>query len=190
MIVGYLLSKDQVYTFDMITEYQALHESLPLYRQIMPDISVVIPTYDRCQYVQLAIDSALAQVEVDLEVIVIDDASTDGTGDILSKRYHDQIRYIRQENRGESVARNQGIRMASGAYIALLDSMTSGFLSKASGITVFERNPAHCLVFCPAKLIDSEGELIDTSPLGHEITELDLASEVRTSGIKLHQVAH
>ncbi len=88
----------------------------------MPTVSVIIPTYNRRAYVQEAIDSVLAQTYTDYEIIVIDDGSTDGTGEALRERYGDKIIYEWQENQGLSAARNRGIESSRGQYIALLDS--------------------------------------------------------------------
>lgn len=71
---------------------------------------------------QRAIDSALAQTRQIEEIIVIDDGSTDGTGELLRQRYGDRIRYLWQENAGVSAARNAGMQIARGRYFALLDS--------------------------------------------------------------------
>jgi glycosyltransferase involved in cell wall biosynthesis len=87
-----------------------------------PKVSVVIPTYNRADIVGKTIDSALAQTFSDLEVIVVDDGSTDGTGKILEETYGDRIRYFFQANQGASVARNRGIEEARGQWIAFLDS--------------------------------------------------------------------
>ena len=87
-----------------------------------PKVSVVIPTYERASKVQAAIESVLAQTFSDLEVIVVDDGSTDGTGKILREKFGDQIRYVAQANQGASVARNLGIKEARGQWIAFLDS--------------------------------------------------------------------
>jgi glycosyltransferase involved in cell wall biosynthesis len=84
-------------------------------------ISVVIPTYNYGAYVGQAIDSALAQTHAPLEVIVVDDGSTDDTPARLAA-YGDRIRAIRQENAGLSAARNAGIAAARGTHVALLDS--------------------------------------------------------------------
>jgi glycosyltransferase involved in cell wall biosynthesis len=87
-----------------------------------PKVSVVIPTYERAGKVQDAIKSVLAQTFSDLEVIVVDDGSTDGTGQILGEIFGDRIRYYAQANQGVSVARNKGVEKARGEWIAFLDS--------------------------------------------------------------------
>ncbi len=83
-------------------------------------ISVVIPAYNIEQYIARAIDSVLAQTLLPDEIIVVDDGSTDRTGEIV-KSYGEQVRYIYQENAGLSAARNTGIHAAKGQWIALLD---------------------------------------------------------------------
>ena len=87
-----------------------------------PKVSVLIPTYNREVQVQNAIESALAQTVSDLEVIVVDDGSSDDTGKILEEIYGDRIRYYAQPNQGVPVARNKGIAEARGEWIAFLDS--------------------------------------------------------------------
>ena len=87
-----------------------------------PKVSVVIPTYNRAIKVREAIESVLSQTFSDLEVIVVDDGSTDDTGIALQEAFGDRIRYYQQANQGASVARNKGIAEARGEWIALLDS--------------------------------------------------------------------
>ncbi len=84
-------------------------------------VSVVMPTYNRRNYIRESLDSVLAQDFSDYEVIVVDDGSTDGTEEEV-RPYEGRIRYIRQENRGAGAARNVGIRKARGKYIAFMDS--------------------------------------------------------------------
>jgi hypothetical protein len=88
----------------------------------MPNVSVVLPTYNRKQLVQETIDSVLRQTYTDFELIIVDDGSTDDTGDALASRYGSRIRYVYQENQGESAARNHGIDLAKGTYVAFIDS--------------------------------------------------------------------
>jgi glycosyltransferase involved in cell wall biosynthesis len=87
-----------------------------------PKVSVVIPTYNRADKVRKGVESVLAQSFTDLEVIVVDDGSSDETGKILQQVFGDRIRYYFQANQGVSVARNKGIEEARGEWIAFLDS--------------------------------------------------------------------
>ncbi len=86
-----------------------------------PAVSVVIPTHQRRELVQRAIATVRAQTVRDLEIIVVDDGSTDGTAEAIAALGSD-VRYVRQENQGVSAARNAGIAVARGAVVALLDS--------------------------------------------------------------------
>ncbi len=87
----------------------------------MPDVSVIIPTYNRCHLVKEAIESVLQQNHVDFEVIVVDDGSTDGTASVCRDFSDDRVRYYYQNNSGQSSARNLGLIKARGKYIAYLD---------------------------------------------------------------------
>ncbi len=87
----------------------------------LPLVSAIIPCYNYGRYVTQAVESALAQTYPNMEVIVVDDGSTDDTRRRLEP-YFARIRYIYQENRGASAARNTGIRHARGEWIAPLDA--------------------------------------------------------------------
>jgi glycosyltransferase involved in cell wall biosynthesis len=87
-----------------------------------PKLSVVIPTYNRAEKVRKTVESVLGQSFTDLEVIVVDDGSSDETGQTLERAFGDRIRYYFQSNQGVSVARNKGIAEAKGDWIAFLDS--------------------------------------------------------------------
>jgi len=89
---------------------------------VHPTVSVVIPTYNRAAQIPHAIESVLSQTIPHVEVIVVDDGSSDGTGPMLRELYGDRIRYFAQVNQGVSVARNKGIAEATGQWIAFLDS--------------------------------------------------------------------
>ncbi len=86
-----------------------------------PMVSVIIPTYNYGQYVTEAVESVLGQTYANREIIVVDDGSTDDTRERLGS-YGDRVRYIYQENRGLSAARNTGIKAARGDLIAFLDA--------------------------------------------------------------------
>ena len=84
-------------------------------------ISAVLPAYNAEKYISRALDSVLKQTRPADEIIVIDDGSTDSTAEII-KGYGDKIRYVYQDNGGESAARNRGVQEASCEWIAFLDS--------------------------------------------------------------------
>lgn len=87
-----------------------------------PDATVVLPTRDRCRRLQLAVRSALAQTGVDLEVLIVDDGSTDATGQMASSIPDPRVRYLKRTvSEGVSAARNVGIAEARGRWIAFLD---------------------------------------------------------------------
>lgn len=87
----------------------------------MPRVSVIIPTYNREKFVTKAVESALAQTYMDYEVIVVDDGSNDNTRVMLEK-FGDKVKYFYQDNSGVSAARNTGIKLAKGEWLAFLDS--------------------------------------------------------------------
>jgi len=86
-----------------------------------PLVTVVIPTYNYGRYICETVESALGQTYSPVEIIVVDDGSMDDTRERLAT-YGDRIRYIHQQNRGLSAARNTGIQAARGEFVALLDS--------------------------------------------------------------------
>jgi glycosyltransferase involved in cell wall biosynthesis len=89
--------------------------------EIKPQVSVIIPTYNRGWIIKEAIDSVLAQDYTEFELIVVDDGSTDHTSDVLCS-YRNVIKVLSQKNKGVSAARNRGISEASGKFVAFLDS--------------------------------------------------------------------
>lgn len=126
------------------------------------EVSAIIPTFNRRELVVRAIDSVLAQTRRVEEIIVVDDGSTDGTQSALRDRYGDRIRYAWQENAGVSSARNRGMAMASGRYLALLDS-DDEWLPEKNALQVgwLERHPDYGMVLCDVQRIDGERRDID-----------------------------
>jgi GT2 family glycosyltransferase len=132
----------------------------------LPLVSVVIPTYNRKQYIQEAINSALAQTYPAVEIIVVDDGSTDDTDQVLKARYGERIRYVFQDNQGESVARNKAICLSRGQYVALLDSDDVWLPTKLERqVALMERQPELGLVSCHALKIDAQGNLTRSTPV-------------------------
>lgn len=91
---------------------------------MLPTVSLIVPTYNAAGYIRRALDSALSQTYPNIEVLVVDDGSTDHTAALLQQHYgQDQrVRYIHQANAGPSVARNRGVREAQGEFIHFLDA--------------------------------------------------------------------
>jgi len=87
----------------------------------MPRFTVIIPTYNRVEILDSAIQSVLSQSFQDYEILIVDDGSTDDTADAV-RQYGEKIRYIYQENQGPGAARNKGISVATGEYVVFLDS--------------------------------------------------------------------
>ena len=88
---------------------------------LSPTFSIVVPTYNRLPFLKQALRSVWSQTNADFELIVVDDGSTDGTEEWLAAQSQ-KLRYRRQQNQGPSSARNAGIEMATGDYVAFLDS--------------------------------------------------------------------
>jgi glycosyltransferase involved in cell wall biosynthesis len=88
----------------------------------IPEVSVIVPTRNRCLELGLAVRSALGQLGVQLEVVIVDDGSTDATGQLVSRISDPRVRYLRRTmSVGVSAARNAGIAEARGRWIAFLD---------------------------------------------------------------------
>jgi hypothetical protein len=131
-----------------------------------PLVSVVIPTYNQAAYLTEAIDSVLAQDYAPLEVIVVDDGSTDATPTTIAG-YADRVISIRQPNHGAAHALNQGIRAARGDLICWLssdDAFQAGKIERQ--VEAFAREPGLGLCFTGFETVDSAGEhLRDASDL-------------------------
>lgn len=90
---------------------------------MIPEVSIIIPAYNTEAYIARAIESALGQTLSAIEVIVVDDASTDATREVIARFCDPRLRvFYNSQNRGVSVSRNKAIAQASGKWIALLDS--------------------------------------------------------------------
>lgn len=88
---------------------------------IGPELSVIIPTYNRAGHLPATVNSVLDGARVDVEVIVVDDGSTDETSEVV-RGLGGPVRYIRRENAGPAAARNTGFAESRGRYVAFLDS--------------------------------------------------------------------
>lgn len=87
----------------------------------MSTVSVIIPFYNRVKWLREAVHSVFVQTYQDFEVILVDDGSSESL-DELAELKDERIRYVRQQNKGPSAARNAGLDLAHGRYIAFLDA--------------------------------------------------------------------
>lgn len=88
----------------------------------MPEVSVIITTFNRSNYLEEALRSVLNQTYSDFEIIIVDDGSTDNTREVVRRFNDSRIKYIFQENKGVGAARNTGVRASKGRFIAFLDA--------------------------------------------------------------------
>jgi len=123
----------------------------------MPTVSIIIPTYNCGVLIGDAVRSALAQTHRPIEVIVVDDGSTDDTPERL-KAYAGDIRYIRQENAGAGAARNHGAAEASGEFIAVLDADDTCPSERIEAqLRLIQRDERIGAVTCTAKFMSYDG---------------------------------
>jgi len=126
-------------------------------------VSIIIPVYNDEAHIADAIESALAQTLSDIEVVVVNDGSTDGTAAIL-ERYKDRIAIVTQDNQGAGSARNAGIKASSGKYLCFLDSDDRFARDKAEVQAGYlDKTPSVGLVYGVSSAVDSrDGHTIKT----------------------------
>lgn len=123
-------------------------------------VSVVMPAYNAERFIRQAIDSVLNQTYPDVELIVVDDGSTDGTA-AVALSYGDRLRYVRQENARQAAARNLGLSLAAGDLIAFLDADDAWLPEKLEKqVALWESRPELGLVGCSTRLIDEQGRAL------------------------------
>jgi hypothetical protein len=128
-------------------------------KETSPLVTVVIPCYNQAHFLGEAIESVLSQTYPHFEVIVVDDGSTDETSEVASR--YEEVRLIRQENRGLAAARNTGLAAAEGEYLVFLDSddrLLPGALE--AGLRSFETDPECALVAGHSKMIKADGSFL------------------------------
>ncbi len=135
-------------------------------------VTIVVPAYNASEYIAKTVKSVLQQTYTDFELLVIDDGSTDDTADIVHNfsLQDSRVKLISQENQGVSVARNTGIKMAKGEFIAFLDADDLWLPNKlVSHLEHLHQNSEVGVSFGKVEFLSSNGELtgyISNSPLG------------------------
>ncbi len=124
---------------------------------VEPIVTVVIPTYNRAGLVEQAIDSVLAQTQARADIIVVDDGSVDETATRL-RRYADRITYVQTDHGGPAHARNVGMRLARGRYVAFLDSDDLYYPYKlALQVRLMEQHPDIGMTYSEFSAFDDTG---------------------------------
>jgi glycosyltransferase involved in cell wall biosynthesis len=140
-----------------------------------PEISVIIPAFNAERWLGATITSVLNQTHEDLELIVVNDGSTDRTQEVACSFLDPRIRYISREHRGLSAARNLGVLAARGTFIALLDADDLFKPDKLSRqIEAFQGRPELEAVTCGFEVIDDDGEVLREQLHWHEQPKLEL----------------
>jgi len=153
----------------------------------MPRVSVIIPAYNAERYLGEALDSVMAQTWRDIEVVVVDDGSTDGTQEIV-RGYGPPVRLLEQANAGPAAARNRGVREAEGELVAFLDSDDLWLPEKlALQVPLFDAEGRVALVYCKAERMTGDGTPIPTPahprPTGDVFLALLGRNHCPTSGV-------
>ena len=129
----------------------------------MPTVSVVLPTYDRADVLPRAIESVLDQTVSDLELVVVDDGSTDETPEVVGEFDDERLQYLKRgEHAGANAARNAGIRQSTGEFVSFLDS-DDEFLMRhlERALDRFDSRAPECLGVVTASESVEDGRSID-----------------------------
>ncbi|HIE11110.1 MAG TPA: glycosyltransferase, partial [Kiritimatiellae bacterium] len=147
-------------------------------------VSVVIPCFQAAEYVGEAIRSALAQTHPSVEVIVVDDGSTDGTAEVV-RRFGKRVKLLQEPHRGAAAARNRGWRMARGGYLQFLDADDLLHPEKIARQLQAAGASRQEIVFCDCRIVSFSGEAVRIPVLrpytGGDPVEFLLRSPVLTT---------
>lgn len=129
--------------------------------KVPPLVSVILPTYNRASYIKASIQSVLQQTFADLELIVVDDGSTDDTSSIVASVTDPRLRYVRQCNLGRSSARNHALSLARGKFITFLDSDDLYLPRKIElQVNYLNSHPGVGMIYTSSYCIDDLGTLL------------------------------
>jgi alpha-1,3-rhamnosyltransferase len=140
-----------------------------------PLVSIIIPTFNRLNWIPICLDSIKAQTYSNIETLVIDDGSTDGTVEWLKSKpqYAFAQIHVQPQNGGASIARNDGIRRASGELIVFIDSDDALLPDHVeTAVSVFDKHPDTGLFCCDSTLIDANGNVLFEGRTWHQIQSL------------------
>ena len=142
-----------------------------------PRVSVIMAAYNAERFVAEAVRSVLAQTMRDWELIVVDDASTDGTWDVLQGFTDARIVLLRNEtNLGAAVTRNRALEQARGEYIAILDADDVAMPERLEKQVAFlDEHPATCAVGCWAEKVDETGRVLEVWETPTQVAQIEFA---------------
>jgi len=135
----------------------------------MPRVDVIIPVYNSAATVAESVESALGQTFTDFDVVAVDDGSTDASAEVLS-RYGVRIKVLTQPNRGLSAARNAGVHLGTGEYVAFLDAddiWEPEMLERT--VAALDRLPHSVLAYTDVAVVDSSGRPLNASLVGNSL---------------------
>jgi glycosyltransferase involved in cell wall biosynthesis len=149
-------------------------------------VSVITPVYNGAEFLAQAIDSLLAQTMKDWELVIVDDGSTDATPEVIDGYDDPRIFRIRQPNSGEAVARNTGLRLASGEYVGWLDADDLYLPNALTDLSEFlDARRDVDVVYSDGYLCDEHGKLLTRLSdhrtgvhVGNVLEQLVLSSEI------------
>lgn len=128
---------------------------------IKPTISVILPTYNRAEYIKDAVESIKNQTYSNWELIIVDDGSTDDTEKIVSGCMDDKIKYFQRTHQGANNSRNFGIKQATGEFITLMDSDDISLPQRLEkSLQVFQDNPNIDVVYTEYQICDADLNVI------------------------------
>ena len=148
-----------------------------------PVVTIIIPTFNRLNWIGECLDSVKAQTYPDVETLIIDDGSTDGTVAWLKSQpqYSFAQIHVQPKNGGASIARNDGIRLAKGELIVFIDSDDALLPHHIeTAVSVFEKYPNLGLFCCDSTVIDSNGDVLFEGRTWHQIQSQLKNHPVRT----------
>lgn len=132
----------------------------------MAKVDIIIPAYNSAHFLAEALESVAAQTFTDWQIVLVDDGSTDNTPEVVApfqQRFGEKLRYIRQENRGVSAARNRGIRSATSEFVAFLDADDIWLPRRLEySLSTLEDRPTAGLCYGLLTRIDSKSVPLDT----------------------------
>lgn len=157
----------------------------------MPRVSVILPVYNSAAYVSKAINSVLSQTFTDFDLIVVDDGSTDNTGEVVARIADSRVQYLKKNNQGPSLARNMGIRNSIGEFVAFIDSDDCWLPNKLElQVRALNLSPEAGLVHSSVLIVSPENKLLryDRAWLeGRVLYKLLLNNAIATSSVMVRR---